>query len=217
VDRAKRREITAQAAFPVEWDGESRPPQGADLTIGGFAYRVDAAAFFQAHPAAAAELLADPSLELPPATRLLELYCGMGLFTVALARRVTSVVAVEGDPGCTALFAANIRRAGAGNVRHAESSVESWLTARAGSLGEFDALLLDPPRTGLGAGVRYVLASAPFRDLLYLSCDIPTQRRDLLAWLAGGAFTMAGLTVFDFFPNTFHIECLARLHGPGPR
>jgi 23S rRNA (uracil1939-C5)-methyltransferase len=95
--------------------------------------------------------------------------------------------------------------------------VESWLAARAGGLGDFDALLLDPPRTGLGAGVRDALASASFRELLYLSCDIPTQRRDLLAWLAGGAFAMAGLTVFDFFPNTFHIECLARLHGPGPR
>ena len=126
-------------------------------------------------------------------------------------------MAVEGDPGCTALFAANIHRAGAGNVRHAESSVESWLAAHAGSLGDFDALLLDPPRTGLGPASGTRLASASFRDLLYLSCDIPTQRRDLLAWLGGGAFAMAGLTVFDFFPNTFHIECLARLHGPGAR
>lgn len=217
VERGKRREISAQAAFPVEWEQDGRLPQGTDLTVGAFTYRVDADAFFQAHPAAAAELLADPALELPRESRLLELYCGMGLFTVALARRVSSVTAVEGDPGCTGLFVDNLRRAGAGNVRHVQSSVESWLEGNAAGLHDFDALFLDPPRTGLGAGVRDGLARASFHDLLYLSCDIATQRRDLLAWLEGGHYGVADLTMFDFFPNTFHIECLARLHGPGAR
>lgn len=215
VDRGRRREISARAAFPVEWEGEGAEPRGTDLTIGGFAYRVNAAAFFQAHPAAADELLADPALVLPPESRLLELYCGMGLFTVMYARRVSSIVAVEGDPGCSALFDANLRPAGAENVRHVESSVEAWLATHPGGAGDFDALFLDPPRTGLGPGVRESLATEAFRHLLYLSCDIATQRRDLQAWLEGGKYAVASLVVFDFFPNTFHIECLARLHGPG--
>lgn len=218
VDRLRRKEIAGRAAFPLEWEGEGKTPQRTDLTIGGFPYRVDASSFFQAHPAAAAELLGHPSLELPPESRLLELYCGMGLFTMAFARRMASVVAVEGDPGCTALFADNLRRAGAENVRHVESSVEAWLTGNAGHLSEFDAMFLDPPRTGLGPGVRERLTDAAFRNLLYLSCDIATQRRDLQTWLEGGRYyKVEGLTVFDFFPNTFHIECLARLHGTGAR
>jgi 23S rRNA (uracil1939-C5)-methyltransferase len=136
---------------------------------------------------------------------------------VSFARNAASVTAVEGDPGCTALFAANLRRADAGNVRHVESSVEAWLAAPGSQPADFDALFLDPPRTGLGAAVRDRLAHVIFQDLLYLSCDIATQHRDLSVWLGGGDYSLAGLTVFDFFPNTFHIECLARLHGTGAR
>jgi 16S rRNA G966 N2-methylase RsmD len=213
VPRGLRRAVSDGAAFPLEWDGEGKTPRTVTLTVGGLACAVDTATFFQAHPAAVAELLADPALDLMEDAGMLELYCGSGLFSLHFARRTRSVLGVEGDRGCRRLFTENMRRHQVANARLEPASIEAWLARHSGELGNFDTLFVDPPRTGLTPPVRKSLAQAPFRHRLYLSCDVATQHRDLDEWLAAGRCRLEGLTVFDFFPNTFHIECLARLHG----
>jgi len=76
----------------------------------------------------------------------------------------------------------------------------------------FDALFLDPPRTGLSPAVRHWVGQSRLNPILYLSCEIATQRRDVSSWLAASR-RLTALVIFDFFPNTFHIECLARIEG----
>jgi 23S rRNA (uracil1939-C5)-methyltransferase len=213
VGREIRRRYAENPDHPVEWNGDARSPRRITLRMGEMGLAIDAAVFFQAHPVAVAELLADPVLTLPPDRDLLELYCGVGLFSVHFAGSVRSVLAVEGDPGCTRLFHENVRRAGRTNIRHREAAVEQWLAKQGGEVGQWGALFLDPPRTGLSPRTREALARGSFSEVLYLSCDIATQHRDLQPWLQSGRYELQALRAYDFFPNTFHIECLARLHG----
>jgi tRNA/tmRNA/rRNA uracil-C5-methylase (TrmA/RlmC/RlmD family) len=137
--------------------------------------------------------------------RLADLYAGVGLFTVGLAARGASVLAVEGDPSAVGDLKQN-----AGpyfdRIRVVEGTVES---ATMGTGHERpDTVVVDPPRTGMSAdALTRVLALAPGR-LLYVSCDPPTLARDAALIVARG-YALERLTAFDLFPNTAHVESLA--------
>ncbi len=134
----------------------------------------------------------------------LDLFAGVGLFTRALAEKLRRVVAVESNPHAASDLAANV--AEASNVESRAAGVEEFLR---GAPGKCDAVVLDPPRAGLGAGViEPLLELAPPR-LLYLSCDPATLARDLQRLLP--TYRLASLELIDLFPQTFHIEVLARL------
>jgi len=201
--------VQHQAPYAVGFDShpESMPP--GDLDFGGLQLTISPDVFFQAFPAAAAEVGRHPVTHLSADTRLLELYSGIGLFSVLFAQKVRSVHAVEGDAAAGRLFPLNQRRHAAANLTFNNESVERWLAENeAGS--DFDAVFLDPPRTGLSPAVRDRIGQSHLDPILYLSCEIATQRRDVRSWLAPGR-RLSALVVFDFFPNTFHIECLARI------
>jgi 23S rRNA (uracil1939-C5)-methyltransferase len=208
VEPSRRSAIQATASFPVAFQNQPDPPPQVELDFGALRLTVAPDAFFQAFPAAAAEVAEHPSLALPAETRLLELYSGVGLFSLVFSRRVRSVRAVEGDLAARRLFPINQRRARANNVAFAGHTVERWL-AGAGASEPFDAVFLDPPRTGVDPAARSRLGASAARTLLYLSCEIATQRRDIRPWLVERR--LSAMTVFDFFPNTFHVECLARV------
>jgi len=138
----------------------------------------------------------------------LELFAGAGFFTLGLASRFERVVAVEGDPLAARDLARNVadRR-----VRVIEARVESWL-AEPGLAP--DAILLDPPRGGLGRGPSERLAALPARRIAYLSCDPATLARDLAA-VVPHAFRVARVCGFDLFPQTPHVEALVVLDREG--
>ena len=134
----------------------------------------------------------------------LELYGGVGLFSRALGEKFQRVVVVESNPQAAADLAANV--AGASNIEARAAGVEECLRS---SPEKCDAVVLDPPRTGLGAGViEQLIELAPPR-VVYLSCDPATLARDLQRLLP--AYRLASLELIDLFPQTFHIEALARL------
>ena len=134
----------------------------------------------------------------------LELYAGVGLFTRALADKFKRVVAVESNPHAAADLAANV--AEVATIEPRAAGVEDFLRA---SPEKCDAVVLDPPRAGLGAGViAQLLELAPPR-IVYLSCDPATLARDLQQLLP--AYRLTALELIDLFPQTFHIEALARL------
>ncbi len=95
-------------------------------------------------------------------------------------------------------------------------SVEQWIASgasRAGAAaGGLNAAVVDPPRAGLSAEVRQWLVTAPPRKLVYVSCNPVTLARDLRD-LTRERFALDDLKLFDFYPQTSHIEAVARLHA----
>jgi 23S rRNA (uracil1939-C5)-methyltransferase len=136
----------------------------------------------------------------------LDLYAGVGLFTLPLARRFKTADAVESGAGAVRDLEHNVRAAGlqAGVHRAAsEAYLEALETAP-------DFVLADPPRAGLGkSAVRSLLRIKP-RRIHIVSCDPATLARDLAALTAGG-YHLDKLMLIDLFPQTFHIESVAVL------
>jgi 23S rRNA (uracil1939-C5)-methyltransferase len=141
-------------------------------------------------------------------TLALELYAGAGFFTLGLARRFTRVIAVESHPVAVADLARNLRSAGLSNVEVRKARVEAAL---AGPLGERpDAVVLDPPRTGLAPGAAAALATLRPPRIVYLSCDPATLARDVRG-LCGRGYALVSVCGFDLFPQTPHVEALVVL------
>lgn len=89
-------------------------------------------------------------------------------------------------------------------------TVEQWIQSGAAA-GDLDAVVVDPPRAGLGAEVReWLTGNAPHR-LVYVSCNPVTLARDLRTLTETGAFILEDLRLFDFYPQTSHIEAVAKL------
>ena len=207
---AKR--LQAACPVPLSVAGPGEEWTTLEMALGPYRYAVAAGSFFQANPAAVAEVFRSGRLALPPESRLLELYAGMGLFTVHFAASAAAVLAVERDARAVRLFRENLGLNQVDNVELVEAEVEDWLR-RSFARGRFEAVFVDPPRTGLSPAVRRSLGEAGFRQLLYLSCDPATQARDLAEILSRDRHRPVMVTFFDFFPNTFHLETLACVHG----
>lgn len=196
---------------------------GLDYCVGDRTYWISHGAFFQANrfliPALREAAAALPE-DFRPGGRCLELFSGGGLFTAALAERFARVAAVENDP----LAAADLRRntAGLAGVEVHEADAAEFMAERNADAGgapgangsaepeDLDLLLADPPRAGLGENLCAAIVAARPRRIRCVSCDPATLARDLRALLAGG-YALAGLSLFDLFPQSFHIEAVADL------
>lgn len=138
--------------------------------------------------------------------RALDLYCGVGLFGAFLADRYRSVLAVEENAASLAHARGNIP-----GTSHAflEGRLEELV--QQGRLGDVpDLVVVDPPRPGLDQAVRDWLAETRPPRLVYVSCNPVTLARDLKSLLAAG-FTLTSLRLFDFYPQTAHVEAVAKL------
>lgn len=136
----------------------------------------------------------------------LDLYAGVGLFSLPLAKRFGSVTAVESGSGAVRDLSFNAERAGV-TVTAVASSVDAFLANVENSP---DFVLADPPRTGLGKAVVAKLIDLHPRTLTLVSCDPATLARDLSALLSAG-YTLDKMSLIDLFPQTFHIETIVRL------
>jgi 23S rRNA (uracil1939-C5)-methyltransferase len=134
-----------------------------------------------------------------------DLYSGVGVFGSFLASSFEKVVCVEENPYAIDLARSNVR--GRNNEFHA-LSVEDWSRSDSASTS-FDVVFVDPPRTGLSSIVRSWLAEAQVRRIVYVSCDPVTLARDAGELVRSG-YSFEGVKVYDFYPQTSHIECLAR-------
>jgi len=140
----------------------------------------------------------------------IDLYCGVGLFTLPLARRFERVIGVEGSERATEFARRNLEFAKLNNAEVLTSRVSDWMKQHARSFGPLDFLLLDPPRAGAeNAVVAGILALRPAR-IAYVSCDPATLARDLKKLIAGG-YTLNSIVAFDMFPQTHHVETVAHL------
>jgi 23S rRNA (uracil1939-C5)-methyltransferase len=180
---------------------ESKQAVDYQTTFGAF--RVSSRSFFQVNRFLV-ETLVEAALPEEGGESALDLYAGVGLFAVPMARRFRSVTAVESGSSAAHDLDFNASRAELA-VKMEQARVEDYL-ARLQVAPEF--VLADPPRAGLGKEVvGHLLRLAPAR-LTIVSCDPATLARDL-AGLSG--YRIESLTMVDLFPQTFHFETVARL------
>ncbi|MGE5569268.1 MAG: class I SAM-dependent RNA methyltransferase [Rhodospirillales bacterium] len=191
-----------------DWCAERIPGfthDAVEYAAGGFLFRVRRRSFFQVN-----RFLIDPLVETALAgaegQTALDLYAGVGLFTLPLARRFKNVTAVESSSSAAGDLEFNAARAAAAaEVRR--QPVETFLEQVTQTP---DFVLADPPRTGLGKpAVSQLLRLRPPR-MAIVSCDPATLARDLGALVSGG-YQINRLTVLDLFPQTYHIETVTQL------
>ncbi len=174
------------------------------MEVKGRAFRVSPGSFFQVNtPMAGAMvdyLLAN--LPLGPQQTVLDVYCGVGLFSAFFAPRVAQVIGVElFDPACED-FAANLDEFD--NVALYQGPAETVLPALD---ARPDVVVVDPPRNGLERTALDALIGLGAPVLAYVSCDPATLARDARRLLEAG-FSLDRSTPFDFFPQTYHIESI---------
>jgi 23S rRNA (uracil1939-C5)-methyltransferase len=146
-----------------------------------------------------------------PGSRVLDLYCGLGNFTLALARHAAAVVGVEGDVGLVERARANARRNGIDNATfHAANLAVAPAPASAWLAGGSTHVLLDPPRAGALELLPAVAALSPER-VVYVSCHPATLARDLGLLVHEHGFKLVAAGVADMFPQTAHVESIAVL------
>ncbi|AKZ58624.1 putative enzyme [Streptomyces ambofaciens ATCC 23877] len=174
-------------------------------------YRVGSGGFWQVHPQAADTLVRAVMQGLLPrkGDMALDLYCGVGLFAGALADRVGDKGAVLGiESGKRAVEDARHNLASFDRVRIEQGKVEAVLP-RTG-ISEADLVVLDPPRAGAGRKTVQHLSSLGARRIAYVACDPAALARDL-GYFRDGGYRVRMLRVFDLFPMTHHVECVAIL------
>jgi len=175
--------------------------------VGEFNYRVSPTSFFQASRFLLEELV-EAATGGETGGLAIDLFAGVGLLTLPLARRFEEVVAVEAHAPAAADLAANAAACGLRNVRAIAETAYDFLRRFARS--EPDLVVVDPPRAGVGLRTLKFMAAMRPRRIHYVSCHPPTLARDL-AFLVSHGFALNSIELFDFFPQTFHIECVARL------
>jgi 23S rRNA (uracil1939-C5)-methyltransferase len=200
------------AAESIERGGELKVYGKPSLVyrVGDFGYNVSPESFFQASRFLIPQLVSAVARNCAGNERglALDLYAGVGLLSLPLARSFAEVVAVEANRTAAADLAANARAHGLANLRAVNQSVFDFL--RRFARGAPDLVVLDPPRAGLEASAIKLLAALRPRHITYVSCHPPTLARDL-GYLAAHSFRLTAVELFDFFPQTFHIEALAKL------
>jgi 23S rRNA (uracil1939-C5)-methyltransferase len=184
---------------------------------GGCSYRVSHLSFFQVNRFLIEDLLktvtAGDGGELA-----LDLYAGVGFFTLPLAHTFRRVVSVDANLAATRDLRLNAEHAGVQVTSHNEHA-EEFLEKTS---EKPDFVVLDPPRAGLGAAAAAKLARLGAPEIVYLSCDPATLARDLSVLMgtqkkpadltaSSARYEIAEMHLFDLFPQTFHIETLVRL------
>jgi 23S rRNA (uracil1939-C5)-methyltransferase len=180
-------------------------PGFTEYQANGAAYRVGQFSFFQVNKVLVDEMAREVVDKDPGGRLAFDLFAGVGLFTVPLAKRFERVVSVESNPAATRDLESNIKGAGAIEVRTAD--VSRFL---AKNKERPQLVVLDPPRAGLEPGDAERIARLGADRITYVSCDPPTLARDLGALQQGG-YEIADVQLFDLFPQTLHIETLVRL------
>jgi len=189
-----------------DWCAETIP----GLVTGALDYRgrfrVSSNSFFQVNRFLL-DALVETALEGAAGDTALDLYAGVGLFSLAMAPRFRQVMAVESGAGAVRDLQFNVERAGLANVRAVQRTAEEYLERLANAP---DFVLLDPPRAGLGADVVKRLSALRPRHVVIVSCDPATLARDLAGLKAAG-YRVARVALVDLFPQTFHLETVVHL------
>jgi len=147
-------------------------------------------------------------LDPRPGERIGDLFCGLGNFSLPIARRGGEVIGLEGSRELVERARANA----AANGLVAQFEVMDLFAPQLDSYGRFDKLLIDPPRQGAIEVVKALGATAP-RRIVYVSCDQATLARDAGVLVHTRAYRLIAAGVVNMFPHTAHVESIALFEG----
>jgi 23S rRNA (uracil1939-C5)-methyltransferase len=186
---------------------------GSTETISGCGYietkmkhhtlRYDTTSFFQVNTEQAENLYEYACSFIPENSRILELYCGIGSITVRLADKVWQVTAVEEWKEAVDTMKVNLNINKITNVIPVCSDAASFISS---DEIIYDAVLLDPPRSGCDDTVISNIISKGIPRIVYISCNAATLARDLRKFMDSG-YIIDSIRAFDMFPQTSHVEC----------
>jgi 23S rRNA (uracil1939-C5)-methyltransferase len=154
--------------------------------------------------------LALAALDVQPGDRVLDLFCGLGNFTLPIATRAASVLGVEGSAPLLERARQNAQANGIGNARFETANLFEIPADRFASWGVQDRILVDPPREG-AMEVAKLIAAAPVKPkrIVYVSCNPATLARDAGLLVNEGGFRLSSAGIVNMFPHTSHIESMA--------
>ena len=178
---------------------------GTAMPIEYAGLRVSRNSFFQVNRFLIPKLV-EAATTVASGSLALDLYAGAGLFSMALAKRFTRVIAVEAGASAHRDLVQNACRSGAAIESH-WAAVEDFLVKFSETP---DFILADPPRAGIGKKAAVQLLRIRARRLVLVSCDPATLARDL-AQLAAGGYHIESIALIDLFPQTFHLETVVHL------
>ena len=188
------------------WGLADRPgPPDLLMRSGGFDYPVAPDSFFQVN-----RLLSDRlqeivlSMPLKTRRRLLDLYCGVGFFTLPLSRMVTAAIGIEKDPAAVRGANAALRLNKVTNVSYRKGPAERVI----GRIEDIDLVVADPPRSGIPDRVLGRIVKLRPAEVVIVSCEPPTFSRDARKLIEAG-YILTRLDLIDLFPGTYHVETAA--------
>jgi len=185
------------------------PTEEISYTLGENRYFYDAQSFFQGN-LLLIESLVETALENASGNVALDLYCGVGLFTLPLARKFEKVFGVEANDKAIESARKNIEHGRLENAEFFAQSVGEWLAENTEDLAEIDFILLDPPRSGTEKETIEQILSIKPKKISYVSCEPSTLARDLRI-LCESLYEIESITALDLFPQTHHVETVVRL------
>ena len=177
--------------------------------VSGKTFRIGPESFFQVNVPMLERTLEEmkKSITLDKKEILADFYCGIGTFGIALSQFAEKVIGIESEPANISFLKSNLKLNKIENFKLYEGSCEKLLPALLNS--GITTLILDPPRKGLENMVCQNILLSSIKKILYLSCNPSTLSRDLK--ILSRSYTTKALHLFDFFPQTPHIETLAIL------
>lgn len=193
-----------------EWSKTFLPdlaPGSLDYDAAGFQFRISGGSFFQVNRFLI-EALVDEVLNSAEGEYAVDLYAGVGLFSLALSRHFSRIDAVERGLSAFRDLEFNMARNGVPITAERESA-EEYLAGE--GRVKPDLLIADPPRTGLGPALKEQLLRLMPRRLTIVSCDPTTLARDLRKLT--GAYRIRRIAMLDLFPHTYHFETVVHLES----
>lgn len=183
-------------------------------TIGGEVYHFSAECFFQTNIPVAKDLLTDIVKVADIARQdpgiAIDLYCGVGLFTLPLSRQFKRVIGIESFKPAVKFATDNLEAADLTRTKILESPVEHWVAQNQSRHGRVSLVVFDPPRNGAGAKTIAGILTLNPAHIAAVSCDPATFSRDLKGLMDGG-YELVNITAYDMFPQTHHVELMAHL------
>lgn len=183
------------------------PTDDVSFRNSGETYFFSARSFFQGNRFLVSELV-NAALRDFAGDTALDLYSGVGLFTLPLARRFKNAIGVEENPEAVAFAVRNAEQAGLGNVEFVNAAVRDYL-AESGPYSA-DLVLLDPPRAGTEKETMEAIIKMQPKVVSYVACEPSVLARDLKRFDSAG-YKIESITAIDLFPQTHHVETVAIL------
>ncbi len=207
------RAISTGTGFALEQTATPRPAI-LQQDVDGEAYTFSADCFFQANIPIAGQMVQEVNriADIARGERGIgvDLYCGVGLFTIPLSRRFRRVIGVESYKPAVQFATSNLEAAGLTRTKIVGMPAEHWVAQDQSRYGKVAMLVFDPPRAGAGQKAIDGMIRLNPAHIAAVSCDPATFARDLRGLLDGG-YELVTLKAYDMFPQTHHVEIVAHL------